>query len=155
MTDAKFRTVFMGLVAILVFPYATSALAQKVEQKNADEAIQSFLSSQKADGEDAALQASKVVDLNGDGKSEVVLVWTLLGPTYWSNTLTVFALTPTGYKPVASFPLLGEAKLASVKNGIIIVDQMVLAKKDPLCCPSIKKQGKYRWLGKKIVEIKK
>lgn len=154
MSDATFRVFFMALVGLLVFA-PNYALAQKADQKSADEAIQSFLSSQKAEREDAAPQASKIVDLNGDGKSEVVLVWTLLGPTYWSNTLTVFTGTATGYKPVASFPLLGEAKLASVKNGLILVDQMLLAKKDPVCCPSIKKQGKYRWLGKKIVEVKK
>ena len=36
-------------------------------------------------------------------------------------------------------------KKSGIKDGMILVDQMVAAKNDPLCCPSIKKKGKYRW----------
>ena len=42
----------------------------------------------------------------------------------------------------------------TLANGMILVDQMVAAKNDPLCCPSIKKKGKYRWSGSKILEVK-
>jgi hypothetical protein len=129
-------------------------ISYETEQKDADEAVQKFLSSQKSENEDAESQGSAVADLNGDGKSEIVLVWTTMGPTYWHNTLTVLTKTSRGYKPAASIPLIGEAKLSSTKGGIISVDQKVYAKKDPICCPSIKKQMKYRWQGKKISEVK-
>ena len=128
-----------------------------LDQKEVDEAIESFLFSKQSDiefeRESAVPSGSTVADLNGDGKSEIILVWTLLGPTYWRNTLTVFTKTATGYKPVASLPLNGEAKLSSAKAGIIVVDQVVYAKNDPICCPSIKGLLKYRWLGKQILEV--
>jgi hypothetical protein len=126
------------LVALVVLCFSDH-IAYALDQKDTDEAIQKFLSSQKSEGDDAQAQGSAVSDLNGDGKSEIILVWTLLGPTYWHNTLTVFTKTTTGYKPVASLPLKGEAKLSSAKGGIILVDEMIFAKSDPQCCPSIKK----------------
>lgn len=129
--------------------------AHALEQGDANEAIKKFLSSQKTEREDASAQDSAVVDLNGDGKSEIVLVWTLLGPTYWHNTLAVFSKTSSGYQPVASLLLTGEAKLSSVKGGIILVEQKIHAKNDPRCCPSIKKQVRYRWFGKRILEVRK
>ena len=141
-------------IALMVLSHSAPA-AYALEQNDADEAIKSFLAAQKTETESADSQGSAVADLNGDGQSEIVLVWALLGPTYSYNTLTVFTKTAAGYKPAASFQLIGDAKLASVKSGVIFVDQNVLAKNDPLCCPSIKKRVKYRWLGKKISEVKK
>jgi hypothetical protein len=144
------RLVLIAVVGLSVFAHTTFAL----QQTEADEAIKRFLSSQKSDGEDTDSQGTAIADLNGDGKSEIVLVWTVLGPTYSHNTLTVFSKTASGYKPVASLPLAGEATLNSVKGGIIVVDQTVYGKNDPLCCPSIKKRVKYRWLARKISEVK-
>lgn len=145
------------LVSLLVAFVGLTCFAHTsyVEQDEVSQAIETFLSSQKSGQEDAQAQDHAVADLNNDAKPEIVLVWTLLGPTYWRNTLTVFTRIDGRYKPVASFDLNGEAKLNSVKAGIIFIDQKVLAKNDPLCCPSIKKRGKYRWLGKKILEVKK
>lgn len=147
------RCVFLFAIVfcLCMFAHAAHSLAQGEE----DEAIKSFLSAQKSEGEDAQSVGSAISDLDGDGTSEIVLLWVLLGPTYSSNTLTVFSKTAAGYKPVASLPLEGIAtKLSSVKAGLILVDQELFAKKDPRCCPSIKKQVKYRWLGKKISEVK-
>ena len=146
----RFVSLLVLSVGLLIFAHP----ARGLEQKDADEAIKKFLSSQKSETESAETQDTATADLNGDGKSELVLVWALMGPTYSSNTLTVFSKTAEGYTPAASLPLTGQAKLTSVKNGIILVEQKVLAKNDPLCCPSIKKQMKYRWVGKKISAVK-
>ena len=142
---------FAAVFCFYTFAHAAHSLAQREE----DEPIESFLSAQKSGGEDAQSVGSAISDLDGDGKSEIVLLWVLLGPTYSSNTLTVFSKTAAGYKPIASLPLAGIAtKLSSVKAGIILVDQELFAKKDPRCCPSIKKQVKYRWLDKETSEVK-
>jgi len=151
MTGSRFVLLSAALVGVSFFAHSTVAL----QQNDADEAIKKFLSSQKSDGEDADSQGSAVADLNGDGKPEIVLVWTLLGPTYWRNTLTVLSKAAGGYKAVASLQLTGEAKLSSVKAGVIALDQKVYAKNDPVCCPTINKKAKYRWVGKKISEVTK
>ena len=151
MARSRLVSLLVALVGFTCFAHTAYA----VEQDDVNQAIEAFLSSQKSGQEDAQAQDRAMADLNNDGKPEIVLVWTLLGPTYWHNTLTVFTRVGGRYKPVASFPLTGEAKLNSVKAGIIFIDQKVLGKNDPLCCPSVKKRGKYRWLGKKISEVKK
>jgi len=151
MVGSRFVILSAALVGVCLFAHSTVAL----QQNDANEAIKKFLSSQKSEGEDTDSQGSAIADLNGDGKSEIVLVWTVLGPTYWRNTLTVFSKTAGGYEPVASLQLTGEAKLSSVKGGIITLDQKVYAKNDPVCCPTIEKKAKYRWVGKKISEVRK
>ncbi len=147
---------YRSIMFVVAFLFLASLAhdANALDQKS-EKAIKAFLSSQESDRESAESQGSAVADLNNDGKLELILVWTLLGPTYWQNNLTVLSQTAEGYKPVASLQLEGEAKLSSVDNGIISIDQAVYAKDDPKCCPSIKKQVKYRWSGKKIEEIKK
>ena len=150
MMACRFASLLILLVSLSIFARATQGL----EQRDAEEAVRKFLLSQKSETEDAQPQDTAIADLNGDGKSELVLLWTLMGPTYFRNTLTVFSKTAEGYKPASSLQLTGEAKLSSVKNGLILVEQKVLARNDPLCCPSIKKHGKYRWMGKKISAVK-
>jgi hypothetical protein len=90
--------------------------------------------------------------LNGDGKAELVLVWVQLGPTYFYNHLTVFIDEGRKYRTLTT-PLSGEAKLLGVKGGVILVEQKTLGPKDPRCCPSVVKQVKFRWDGKKIQQL--
>lgn len=151
---SRLFSLLIAVATLIVFARATHALAQS-NDKEADAAVKRFLSSRKTEQESADSQGSAVADLDGDGKPELILVWTTLGPTYWHNTLTVFGKTAGAYKPVASFDLNGEAKLSSVKGGIISVDQNVYAKNDPLCCPSVKKLMKYHLVGKKISEVRR
>jgi len=123
-----------------------------VSDPKAQKAISKFLSSVPSEHETAESSGSALADLNGDGKPEIVLVWTLLGASYWHNTLTVFSqgAKGKGYQPAGFLALDGFAQLSSADNGVIAVDQTVYAKSDPTCCPSIKKQMKYKWTGKKI-----
>ncbi|MCE9507586.1 MAG: hypothetical protein K8R48_04630 [Alphaproteobacteria bacterium] len=127
-------------------------------QHEVDSLIKSFLLSQSntdpALAESAESQGNAVADLNNDGKPEIILVWTTLGKTYWRNTLTVFATMGHGYTLINSLPLKGEAKLSSVKDGIIFVDQTMPAKDDPVCCPTLKRQMKYQWIEYKVSELK-
>ena len=143
------------LIVLFGVPIVAHA-AGLFDQKEVDAAIKSFLSAQKFEQEDTGSLGTAISDLDADGSSEIVLLWVRLGSTYSSSTLTVFSKTAGGYKPAASLQLAGIAKkLSSVRDGIILVDLDVFAKKDPLCCPSIQKQLKYRWIDKKISEVKK
>jgi hypothetical protein len=119
-----------------------------LSQHAADTIVKSFLAARRTHEENAQAQGSVIADLNGDGKPEIVLVWTTLGPTYWHNTLTVFSQTSGKYKPVSSLELNGEARLSSAKDGVIVVKQTMYAKDDPICCPTVKKLMNYRWSAK-------
>lgn len=136
------------VVSLLTLVWSASVFAEDFKSRIESDFISSMHNEEAR--EYAKSQGSILVDLDGDGKEELVIVWTLLGPTYWHNTLTVLTKDSGTYTPVASLPLIGEAKLASVKNGIITVDQKVYANDDPRCCPTIEKQFDYRWDGERI-----
>ncbi len=145
------RTTILLQVSCPVIFFVTCLVYQVcATDQQAEKTIENFLISQQSDHENAVYQGSAIADLNDDGREELVLVWTLLGPTYWQNNLAVFIKTKKGYKQNASMPLIGEAKLSTVEKSVINVDQVVYAKGDPKCCPSIEKQMKYRWNGAKI-----
>lgn len=145
----------VSLLIVLAGISIAVPFAHGQERAEVEKVVKEYLASQKTEQEDTQEQASAVGDLNGDGKPEIVLVWSLLGPTYSSDTLTVFSKTEVGYKPLATFPLKGEAQLSTVKGGVIFINQKVLGKNDPRCCPSVKKLGKYRLVGKKILEVRR
>ena len=153
----RIRSLPFFLLAVFALAAFTST-ARAIDQKAADAAVNKFLAAQKALGggqDDAQSMNSVIADLNGDGKAEIVLLWVTLGPTYSSNALTVLADAGKGFAEAASLPLTGQADKVAVKDGVMLVDLKVLAKKDPLCCPSISKQEKFRWMGgKKIAEVK-
>jgi len=138
---------FLGLIS-----FAGAALA--LDQAEADAAIKKYLALQTTPTEGADAGGSIIADLNGDGKDEIVLVWSTMGPTYSHDWLTVLSASPGGYQAAASTDLTGQAKLSSVRGGVIFVEQHVLAKGDPLCCPSVVKHIGYRWRGARIKQIK-
>jgi hypothetical protein len=148
------RRVVSLLIALVSLSAITPNARARVQNKEADAVVKKFLAAQKTNEEEAEASGSAVADLDGDGKPEIVLVWTTLGPTYWRNALTVFGKTAGAYKPVVTYALNGEAQLSKVTGGVIYVDQKLYTKRDPICCPSLKKMMKYRLTEKKITEVK-
>ncbi|MDT7602066.1 MAG: hypothetical protein QOF61_63 [Acidobacteriota bacterium] len=148
------RHVVSLLIALVSLPVLTPTARARVQNREADAVVKKFLASQKTSDEEAEAAGSAVADLDGDGKPEIVLVWTTMGATYWRNSLTVFGKTAGAYKPVATYALNGEAQLSKVTGGVIYVDQKLYAKRDPICCPTVKRMMKYRLTGKKIALVK-
>ncbi len=106
------------------------------------------------DREGFELQSSKLVDLNGNKKQEIVFVWTILGPTYWKNYLTILKTQNSKYIHSATMGLIGHASLESIKNNKIILSQTIYAPKDPICCPSIDKEITYKYENDNIIREK-
>jgi hypothetical protein len=143
------------LLLILCATLALAGCGKTLTQADANNIVSAYLTSQKQPGEDAIPKGTLVADLNDDGLSEIVTVWTITGPTYWRNTLTVFAQTDSKYAPAASLPLTGEAKEPTIKpDGTILIDQITYAPNDPICCPTVGEHNQYRWTGAAITPVK-
>lgn len=137
---------------LCAFLTALAGFAQAFTPQEGDALVKHFLAGKKTPTEDPQATGKALADLNGDGKPELVLVWALLGPTYFYNYLTVFVDEGRKYRTLTA-DLAGEAQLLGVKGGVILVEQKTLGPKDPRCCPSVVKQARYRWDGRKIQRL--
>lgn len=96
-----------------------------------------------------------VADLDGDGRDEIVLLTTLLGPTYWNHSVTVFADRGKGHVVAASTDSpLGMVESIAARDGLILVKAKWPGPNDPRCCPSVEKTTAYAWQGNKLVETR-
>ena len=149
MITVRDATYLLGLAGVLFL----SPVVHAQDDSGAKVVISKFLSSQKsADGEGSAGQ-HVIADLDGDGKSDIVLLWDLLGPTYSSPKMTIFLDQGKTYRSVTA-ALTGQSQKLTVKGPMILVDTLTLGPKDPRCCPTAKKQLRFLWSGGKLTEEK-
>lgn len=115
--------------------------------------IERFLSARDVEREQAVAQDYVLADVDGKAGADIVLVWTILGPTYSRNMLTVFPAEAGGYSAGISHALEGHASLEKVENGAISIDQLTLDDDDPMCCPTLKKPVQYKVSGDKLTAL--
>lgn len=139
------------LASILIaIGIAFSALpARALDDKGAKLVIDKFLGSQKLEGASASANQHVIADLDGDGKPDIVLYWDVMGPTYSMPKLTLFLDQGRNYRTLTT-DLAGQIEKLSVKGPLIMLDTLTLGPKDPRCCPTVKKQVRYRWAGGKL-----
>lgn len=89
------------------------------------------------------------------GEEQVVL-WTLLGPSYWSNHLSVLSQQVGQWRLLATLSLDGTvATLETVTtDGLISMAAKTPGPNDPICCPSQQKTLHYRYGRGQLVEVK-
>lgn len=124
--------------------------AVALDAAQADRLVKDYLKKQQTADMSSDVQQQVIADLNGDGQSEIVLLWSLLGPTYWYTHVSVLAPAGKGYG-AAKADITGMAETLRVERGSIVVDTKVLGKNDARCCPSLKKVVRFKWDGKKLV----
>ncbi|MCH2092812.1 MAG: hypothetical protein MK141_14715 [Pseudoxanthomonas sp.] len=96
-----------------------------------------------------------VADLDGDGEAEVVVLWTMLGPTYWHHGVTVLAHKGQRYMPAGETgEPLGSVEGMLVRNGTIELKTKWPGPNDPRCCPTVAKTLRYRWTPGKLTPVK-
>ena len=84
-----------------------------------------------------------------------MVLWTLLGPTYWSHGLAVLARQGTRYVPSGEAQeALGSVEGMSVSGGVIQLKTKWPGPNDPRCCPSVAKTLRYRWTPGKLTPVK-
>jgi hypothetical protein len=139
----------VGLACVLFLSLSVCAR----DDPGAKAVISKFLSSQKSvDGEGLAGQ-HVIVDLDGDGKSDIVLLWDLMGPTYSSPKMTIFLDQGKAYLTFTA-DLIGQSQKLTVNGPMILVDTLILGPQDPLCCPTAKTQLRFLLAGGKLTEQK-
>lgn len=87
---------------------------------------------------------------------ERVVLWTLLGPSYWSSHLSVLSQQGGQWQLLATLSLDGTvATLETVTtDGLISIAAKTPGPNDPICCPSQQKTLQYRYGRGQLVEVK-
>lgn len=134
---------------LLAASVCTNAYAAAPDVDQARRIAEQFLATkQSTAGSQEAYEAGEIAtaDLNGDGEAEIVVLWTMLGPTYWHHGITVLARSGQRYVPSgeAEEPL-GSVEGMVVRNGIIELKTKWPGPTDARCCPTVPKTLRYRW----------
>ena len=89
----------------------------------------------------------RLADIDRDGSTEAIILWEVMGPTYWSYHLSILAPHKDGYSESVHYKLLGIPKTMKIERGAVVLEQRVLQDGDARCCPSDLKLFSYRWNG--------
>ncbi len=133
------------------------AVAESVTQAPplSDPGLEAVLQKQIDPENGVQLQSSIQSDLESSlAGEERVVIWTLLGPTFWSNHLSVLTEKNGQWQLLATLSLGGaEATLAAVTtDGLITVNAKTPGPNDPVCCPSQVKTLHYRYAKGQLIE---
>ena len=109
-------------------------------------------------------EARKIVtgDLNGDGRADAAVLYTIEGAgggNNYAQFLAVFVRDEEGQLAPAAHASAGgklyrEAHLVSITDGAVLLNVVNYAEKDAACCPSKKGTTRYTLVDGKLVEQK-
>lgn len=139
----------IGVLPATSFAAASGADASR---KIADQ----FVAGKQA-GHMESYEATEVLaaDLNGDGQDEIVVLWTMYGPTYSNNGVAVLVKQGTRYAAAGeTHDPLGLVEGMTVADSLIQLTTKWPGPNDPRCCPSVTKTLRYRWTPGKLTPVK-
>lgn len=135
---------------------ATRGMAAPPDADQAKRIAEQFVAGKQA-GAQESHEATEVVirDLNGDGQDEIVVLWTLYGPTYWNHGVAVLAKQGARYVPAGETQeALGLVEGMTVADGLIQLKTKWPGPNDARCCPTVAKTLRYRWTPGKLTPVK-
>ncbi len=144
---------FTSCLSALLLLLSLAPAAHALDDNGAKAVIDQFLKSQKIEEGQASAGQHVIADVNGDGRPDIVLQWTILGPTWWLPKLSVFIDQGRNYRTITT-DLTGQIEKVSARGSSIFIDTMTLGPKDARCCPTLKKRLTYQWTGQKLVMLK-
>jgi hypothetical protein len=154
--DTTFSRALTWCAFLCIAAPTTTSFAATPDAEGSRKIAEQFVAGKQA-GHMESYEATEVVaaDLNGDGQDEVVVLWTMYGPTYSNNGVVVLA------KQGASYAAAGETQdPLGLVEGMTVADRTIQLKtkrpgpNDPRCCPSVTKTLRYRWTPGTLTPVK-
>ena len=149
---------------MLAFLFISLFLSPSTVAGQDDDAINKFISTQASRERGEEYEAARKVlevDLNRDGVSDVVVLYTIEGQDGTNNYvqyLAAFVRKNGAVTPVAHTSVGGKnyrsVELEFISNGVIGLKTLKYAKKDPSCCPSRKGFASYMLVKGKLKAVR-
>lgn len=136
-------------ILVLIGSALLAPAAHALDERGAMAVIEKFLAAQKFEDASASPGQHVIADLNGDGRQDIVLQWDEMGATWSRPRLSVFIDQGRNYRTLTT-DLTGQIEKVSVSGPDIRIDTLMPGPKDARCCPSLKKQVRYRWANNKL-----
>ena len=154
----------MGFIASSLFISSVFAAPFVFSQSIENAVVNSFIARQaKKEGAEEYGEARKIVkgDVNGDGKTDLVVLYSLEGfggGNSYAQYLAVFLSKGKTYLYTANSVVGGklsrDVTLVSISGGKINLETMAYAKNDAACCPSKKGKTRYTFVNGRLKEAK-
>lgn len=149
MSTIRLPKFLLGLGLSLLLAPAAHAL----DENGAKLLISKFLAGQNAPDGSASEAQHVIHDLDGDGRPDIVLMWNVLGATWFYPKLTIFLDQGRSYR-VLTADLKGMTEKFTVAGPSITIDTLMPGPGDARCCPTAKKQLRFRWAGGKLTALR-
>jgi hypothetical protein len=115
-------------------------------------AVQAFLKRRTQPGVGvASAERVEVADLGGDGRGDLLPLWTLLGATGGTCHLTPFTASAGRWRDASTADLAGMVRRPRVQGRGVVADTLVSGPNGPRCCPSRKARRRVRRQGGRLV----
>lgn len=129
----------MNLITVFTILLILGLDLHSARAERMDPALKSLLKQQVEEREEVQIQDSLPVQLDaGIPGLEQAVLWTVLGPTYWRNQLSVVIKERGQWRLLATAPVIGMVTgFGPVQpDGTLVVQTNIQGYDDPLCCPS-------------------
>ncbi|WP_404360437.1 hypothetical protein [Methylotuvimicrobium sp. KM1] len=106
--------------------------------------------------EEVQIQQSMPVELDASKPGlEQAVLWTIIGPTYWRNQLSIVSKQQNQWQNLATIPVTGmvDGLGPAQPNGTISVETKVQGPSDPLCCPTQSQVLYFRYRAGQLQEV--
>lgn len=128
---------------------ALAPAAHALDERGAQRVIAKFLASQNNPQGGTMAGEHVIADLNADRRPDIVLIWHVLGGTSSWPKLTILLDQGRTYRALTT-NLMGEPKRLTIDGPAITIESMTLGRNDARCCPTVKKQFRFRLVGGKL-----
>lgn len=126
------------------------------QAETTDPELTALFKQQRDTREEVQIQQSMPVELDaGKPGLEQAVLWTIIGPTYWRNQLSIVSKQQNQWQNLATIPVTGmvEGLGPAQSNGILPVETKVQGPSDPLCCPTQTQVLYFRYRAGQLQEL--
>ena len=88
--------------------------------------------------------------VNGHDSDLTVVQWTLLGPTYWQNFVSIFT---SQHEELDTEVIYGLVDGMEIENGNIVLTLKTKGSDDPRCCPSFIEEKLFHIVESELSEL--